>query len=70
MPTANFRDPEGRADRPDGRAHVKTDGTASESGVLDEIKSALGWDDGDDTHELRDDDVETINDTEVRLKRM
>ncbi|EMA40663.1 hypothetical protein [Halococcus hamelinensis] len=54
----------------DGRAHVKTDDTASESGVIDEIKSALGWDDGNDTHELRGDDVETINDTEVRLKRM
>ena len=54
----------------DGRAHVETDDHDTDSGILADIKSALGWDDSDDTHELGDDDIETINDTEVRLKRM
>ena len=50
-----------------GNAHVDT--TDSDSGILDSIKDALGWDDNDDTHELRSDDVDSYNDNDVHLRQ-
>ena len=51
----------------DGRGTVETD---DDSSLTDKLKSALGWDDSDDTHELRNDDVDTIDDNEVRLRNL
>lgn len=50
-----------------GTAHVDT--ADSDSGVLDSIKDALGWNDDDDTHELRSDDVDTYDDDGVHLRQ-
>lgn len=53
----------------DGRGRVTPDDD-SES-LTDEIKSMLGWDDSDDsdgTHELRNDDIDSVTDDEVRLR--
>ena len=38
------------------------------SELTDEIMSALGWDDSDDTDELRNDDPDRMNDNEVTLR--
>ena len=50
-----------------GNGIVETD---NDSSLTDKIKSALNWDDSDDSHELRSDDVDTINDDEVRLRNV
>ncbi|EMA39280.1 hypothetical protein [Halococcus hamelinensis] len=52
----------------DDTALVDTSG--SDSGVLDTVTSALGWNDDDETHELRHDDVETVSDEHVRLRNL
>ena len=47
------------------RAHVDPD-----PGIGDTIKSKLGWGDADeDTYPIDEDDIESIDDDEVRLKR-
>lgn len=52
-----------------GNAHVDT--SDGDSGILDSVKSALGWDDDDDdTHELRSDDVDSYDDDGVHLRRL
>lgn len=51
----------------DGKGHVETD---DDSSLTDKIKSALGWDDSDDSHELQNDHVDSIDDSEVRLRRL
>lgn len=57
------------SDAQDGIAHVDT--TDSDSGVLDSIKNALGWnDDDDDTYELRNNDVDSIDDEGVHLRQL
>lgn len=48
-----------------GNGIIETDDNSS---LTDKLKSALSWDDSDDTHELRSDDVGSINDNEVRLR--
>lgn len=46
-----------------GMAHVEPD-----PGLTDAIRSKLGWGDADeDTYELREDDIDTITDDEIRL---
>ncbi|EMA51433.1 hypothetical protein [Halococcus thailandensis] len=50
-----------------GSGTVETD---DDSSLTDKIKSALNWDDDDDSHELRSDDVDTIDDDEVRLRNV
>ena len=50
-----------------GSGLVETD---DDSGLTDKIKSALNWDNDEDTPELRSDDVDTINDDEVRLRNL
>ncbi|RJT04354.1 hypothetical protein [Halococcus sp. IIIV-5B] len=52
----------------DGNARVDT--SDSDSGVLDSIKDALGWNDNDDTHELRGDDVDSYDDDGIHLRRL
>lgn len=54
----------------DGRGHVETDDNSA--GLTDKLKSALGWDgsDDEDTHELRNDHVDSVNDDEVRLRNL
>lgn len=51
----------------DGSGIIETD---DDSSITDKIKSALNWDDSDDTHELRNDDVDTIDDDGVRLRNL
>ncbi|WP_101295638.1 hypothetical protein [Halegenticoccus soli] len=51
----------------DGRARVTPTDDESE-GLTDKIKSMLGWDDADETHELRREHVDAVDD-EVRLRR-
>lgn len=51
----------------DGRGHVETD---DDSSLTDKLKSALGWDDTDDSHELQNDHVDSVDDNEVRLRRL
>lgn len=51
-----------------GNAHVDT--SDSDSGILDSIKDALGWDDSNDTQELRSDDVDSYDDDGVHLRRL
>lgn len=51
----------------DGRGIIETD---DDSSITDKLKSALNWDDSDDTHELRSDDVDSINDNEVQLRNL
>jgi hypothetical protein len=49
----------------DGQARV----TPTENADLTEVvKSALGWDDADDTHDLQNDDIETVNDEQIQLR--
>lgn len=49
----------------DGAAHVDPN-----PGITDELKAKLGWGDSDgDTYRLRETDVETVTDDEVRLGR-
>ena len=50
----------------DGQARV-TPATDS-GGLTDKIKSMLGWDDSDEDQTLRNDDVDSVNDDEVRLR--
>lgn len=50
-----------------GRGIIETD---DDSSLTDKIKSALSWDDSEDTHELRSDDVDSIDDNEVRLRNL
>ena len=52
----------------DGTAHVDT--TDGDSGILDDLTDVLGWDDDDDTHELRSDDVDSYDDDGVHLRRL
>jgi len=47
-----------------GNAHVRT---SDDSDLTDKVKSMLGWDDSDDTHELRNEHVDRVDD-EVRLR--
>ncbi|WP_049902371.1 hypothetical protein [Halococcus agarilyticus] len=54
-------------DTRDGRGVVETD---DDSSLTDKLKSALSWDDSDDSHELRNDDVDSVNDDEVRLRNL
>ncbi|WP_029601811.1 hypothetical protein [Halococcus hamelinensis] len=51
----------------DGSAHVDT--SDGDSGILDDLTDALGWDDDDDTHELRNDDVDTVDNDGVHLRQ-
>ena len=53
------------SDVQDGNAHVDTSDT--DSGVLDSIKDALGWNNDDNTHELRGDDVDSYDEDGVHL---
>lgn len=49
-----------------GMVHVDPD-----PGMADSIKSKLGWGDSDeDTYALDEDNVESISDDEVRLRRL
>ena len=50
----------------DGQATVTPDNDSR--GLTDKIKSMLGWDDSDDDQTLRNDDVDSVNDNEVRLR--
>ena len=50
-----------------GNGIVKTD---DESNLTDKIKSALNWDDNDDTHKLQSDDIDSISNDGVRLRDM
>ena len=52
----------------DGNARVDT--SDSDSGVLDSIKDALGWNDDDETHELRGDDVDSYDYDGIHLRRL
>ena len=54
-------------DTRDGRGIVETD---DDSSLTDKLKSALGWGDSDDSHELRNDHVDSVNDDEVRLRNL
>lgn len=49
-----------------GRARVTTDDDSE--GLTDKLKSVLGWDDSEDTHDLRNDDVDSVTDDEIRLR--
>ena len=51
----------------DGQASVTPD--TDSGGLTDTIKSMLGWDDSDEDQTLRNDDVDSVNDDEVRLRR-
>jgi hypothetical protein len=42
--------------------------TDDESNLTDKIKSALNWDDDDDTHKFQSDDIDSISDEGVRLR--
>ncbi|QLG26409.1 hypothetical protein HUG10_02130 [Halorarum halophilum] len=48
----------------DDRATVKRDRDKS---LTDKVKDMLGWDD-DDSNEIRNEHVDTVNDDEVRLR--
>lgn len=48
------------------RAHVRRDDDSD--GLTDKIKDMLGWDDDNDEHELRSDDVERHDDDGVHLR--
>ena len=48
-----------------GQARVTPDEDAD---LTEVVKSALGWNDADDTHDLQSDDVENVTDEEVRLR--
>ena len=50
----------------DGRATVTPNNDSG--GLTDKIKSMLGWDDSDNDQDLRNDDIDTVNDNEVRLR--
>ena len=50
----------------DGQARVTPDNDSG--GLTDKIKSMLGWDDSDEDQTLRNDDVDSVNDNEVRLR--
>ncbi|PSP40591.1 hypothetical protein BRC68_16825 [Halobacteriales archaeon QH_6_64_20] len=50
----------------DGQARVTPDNDSGE--LTDTIKSMLGWDDSDEDQTLRNDDVDSVNDNEVRLR--
>ena len=50
----------------DGVASVTPD--TGSGGLTDTIKSMLGWDDSDEDQTLRNDDVDSVNDNEVRLR--
>ncbi|RJT03902.1 hypothetical protein D3261_10485 [Halococcus sp. IIIV-5B] len=54
----------------DGNAYVDTSSSDTDSGILDSIMSALGWNDSDDTHELRNDDVDHYDDDGVHLRQL
>ena len=54
-------------DTRDGKGIIETD---DDSSLTDKLKSALGWNDSDDTHELRNDDVESVDDDGVRLRNL
>ena len=49
----------------DGQGYVEPDDDAD---LTEVVGSMLNWDDADNTHELRNDDVETVTDDEVRLR--
>lgn len=49
----------------DGQGYVEPDDDAD---LTEVVRSMLNWDDADNTHELRNDDVETVTDDEVRLR--
>lgn len=51
----------------DGNGIIETD---DDSSLTEKLKSALSWDDSGDTHELRSDDVDSVNDNEVRLRNL
>jgi len=51
----------------EGQARVTPD--TDSGGLTDTIKSMLGWDDSDEDQTLRNDDVDSVNDDEVRLRR-
>ena len=51
----------------EGQARVTPD--TDSGGLTDKIKSMLGWDDSDEDQTLRNDDVDSVNDDEVRLRR-
>ena len=52
----------------DGNALIDT--SDGDSGILDDLTDALGWDDDDDTHELRSEDVNSYDDDGVHLRQV
>lgn len=50
----------------DGQARVTPDNDSG--GLTDKVKSMLGWDDSDGDQTLRNDDVDSVNDNEIRLR--
>jgi hypothetical protein len=49
----------------DGQARVTVEDDAD---LTEVVKTALGWDDAADTHDLQNDDIEAVTDQEVRLR--
>lgn len=50
----------------EGRAHIERDENTS---LTEKVKSMLGWNDSDDTHELQQDHVDRVDENEVRLRQ-
>ena len=50
------------SDVQNGQARVTPDENAD---LTEVVKSALGWGDADDTHDLQNDDIENVTDEEV-----
>lgn len=51
----------------EGRPYVRTNDDADQ-GVMDKIRSMLGWEDDEDEHELRDEHIDSVDDNSVRLR--
>ena len=49
----------------DGNARVERDDDAD---LTDKVKSMLGWNDSDDSHEVRNEHVDRIDDNRVHLR--
>ncbi|EMA46715.1 hypothetical protein [Halococcus saccharolyticus] len=54
-------------DTENGKGIIETN---DDSSLTDKLKSALSWDDSDDSHELQNDHVDSVNDDEVRLRNL
>ncbi|WP_254534903.1 hypothetical protein [Halomarina litorea] len=50
-------------------ATVRRDHDDDDDGIFDEIKDMLGWNDDDDEHELRSEDVDRHEDDGVYLRK-